>query len=78
MADSGCRSDQPHAICHTCVIVLEKYGTTESVVPWLCECNQKTSESKANKSTNLQDRLTWSKMSPELQKVTWRQNPPSR
>jgi len=58
-------------------MVLEKYGSTESVVSWLCSCTiisaDKTLESKI-----LQDRLTWSKMSPELQKVTWRQNPPSR
>jgi len=64
-------------ICHTCVMVLEKYGTRESVVPWLCSCTiisaDKTLESKI-----LQDRLSWSKMFPELQKVTWRQNPPSR
>ena len=26
--------------CKVCTIVTEIYGTTESVVPWLCKCNE--------------------------------------
>jgi hypothetical protein len=64
-------------ICHTCVIVLAKFGTTESVVPWLCTCREEI-KNLESKSVALQDRLTWSKMSPEIQRITWRnRNPPS-
>ena len=27
-------------LCTVCKIVTELYGTTESVVPWLCMCNE--------------------------------------
>ncbi len=65
------------AICHTCVTVLEKYGTTESVVPWLCNCTTESLSSPNSKP--LQDKLSWSKMSPEVQRITWRNhNPPSK
>ncbi len=39
MADT---EDPVLSICHTCVTVLEKYGTTESVVPWLCSCTKQS------------------------------------
>ncbi len=75
MADT--RVSLSPGICHTCVTVLEKYGTTESVVSWLCTCT-KLPHVTATKSVILQDKLSWSKMSPEVQRITWRQNPPSR
>jgi hypothetical protein len=75
MADSEA---EPVTICHTCVTVLAEFGTTESVVPWLCSCREEI-ENLEPKSVALQDRLTWSKMSPEIQRITWRnRNPPSR
>ena len=28
--------------CKVCMIVTEIFGTSESVVPWLCECEEKS------------------------------------
>ncbi len=32
------------SICETCELLLQIYGTRESVVPWLCECAEKSAE----------------------------------
>ncbi len=31
--------------CNVCLIVMEIYGTVESVVPWLCECGKISAQS---------------------------------
>ncbi len=42
MADTVNSTRKQSGICHTCITVLEIYGTTESVVPWLCDCEALT------------------------------------